>query len=198
MRSRKVKAMNEHRQLRLSLLLEFQGYGLKERLDNSSAKEGGAGLDRRRPTRVHAFGKEHGVIIGVQNHGDFLRTADDLIKLVAMVDSPGVARSSTPVFPRSRPLCRDGEGGTVARHRAVEYRRSIACGVGLHQQRSGATSYEDSVVAPAGASADMGVRWRQGDDGSHLLVLSLLAAWVSERALRSDNHKDGPAAAGHL
>jgi sugar phosphate isomerase/epimerase len=35
-----------------------------------------------------AFGKEHGVIIGVQNHGDFLRTADDLIQLVGMVDSP--------------------------------------------------------------------------------------------------------------
>lgn len=33
-------------------------------------------------------GKEHGVIIGVQNHGDFLRTADDLIKLVGLVDSP--------------------------------------------------------------------------------------------------------------
>jgi sugar phosphate isomerase/epimerase len=35
-----------------------------------------------------AFGKEHGVIIGVQNHGDFLRTADDLLELVGMVDSP--------------------------------------------------------------------------------------------------------------
>lgn len=35
-----------------------------------------------------AFGKEHGVIIGVQNHGDFLRTADDLIRLVGMVESP--------------------------------------------------------------------------------------------------------------
>jgi len=35
-----------------------------------------------------AFGKEHGVIIGVQNHGDFLRTAEDLIKLVDLVDSP--------------------------------------------------------------------------------------------------------------
>ncbi len=35
-----------------------------------------------------AFGKDHGVIIGVQNHGDFLRTADDLLELVGMVDSP--------------------------------------------------------------------------------------------------------------
>lgn len=35
-----------------------------------------------------AFGKDHGVIIGVQNHGDFLRTADDLIVLVGLVDSP--------------------------------------------------------------------------------------------------------------
>jgi len=35
-----------------------------------------------------AFGKEHGVIIGVQNHGDFLRTADDLLKLVGLVNSP--------------------------------------------------------------------------------------------------------------
>lgn len=34
------------------------------------------------------FGKEHGVIIGVQNHGDFLRTSDDLIKLVGLIDSP--------------------------------------------------------------------------------------------------------------
>jgi sugar phosphate isomerase/epimerase len=34
------------------------------------------------------FGKEHGVIIGVQNHGDFLRTSDDLIRLVGLVDSP--------------------------------------------------------------------------------------------------------------
>lgn len=34
------------------------------------------------------FGKEHGVIIGVQNHGDFLRTSADLIKLVGLVDSP--------------------------------------------------------------------------------------------------------------
>jgi len=33
-------------------------------------------------------GKEHGVIIGVQNHGDFLRTSDDLIELVGLVDSP--------------------------------------------------------------------------------------------------------------
>ncbi len=35
-----------------------------------------------------AFAKDHGVIIGVQNHGDFLRTADDLIDLVGLVDSP--------------------------------------------------------------------------------------------------------------
>jgi sugar phosphate isomerase/epimerase len=34
------------------------------------------------------YGKEHGVIIGVQNHGDFLRTSDDLLKLVGLVDSP--------------------------------------------------------------------------------------------------------------
>ena len=34
------------------------------------------------------FGKEHGVIIGVQNHGDFLRTADDLLELVGLVESP--------------------------------------------------------------------------------------------------------------
>jgi sugar phosphate isomerase/epimerase len=35
-----------------------------------------------------AFAKDHGVIIGVQNHGDFLRNAEDLIKLVGLVDSP--------------------------------------------------------------------------------------------------------------
>jgi sugar phosphate isomerase/epimerase len=33
-------------------------------------------------------GKANGVIIGVQNHGDFIRTSDDLLKLVGMVDSP--------------------------------------------------------------------------------------------------------------
>lgn len=32
-------------------------------------------------------GKEHGVIIGVQNHGDFLRTGDNLLKLLNLVDS---------------------------------------------------------------------------------------------------------------
>lgn len=31
---------------------------------------------------------KYGVIIGVQNHGDFLRTADDLISLLRRVDSP--------------------------------------------------------------------------------------------------------------
>lgn len=35
-----------------------------------------------------SYGQEHGVIIGVQNHGDFIRTADDLIELVGLVDSP--------------------------------------------------------------------------------------------------------------
>jgi sugar phosphate isomerase/epimerase len=32
-------------------------------------------------------GKKHGVIIGVQNHGDFLKTGDDLLKLLGRVDS---------------------------------------------------------------------------------------------------------------
>lgn len=31
---------------------------------------------------------KHGVIIGVQNHGDFIKTADDLISLLRRVDSP--------------------------------------------------------------------------------------------------------------
>jgi sugar phosphate isomerase/epimerase len=35
-----------------------------------------------------AHGKRFGVIIGVQNHGDFLRTSDDLIQLVGLVESP--------------------------------------------------------------------------------------------------------------
>lgn len=34
-----------------------------------------------------AYGKKYGVIIGVQNHGDFLKTGDDLLKLVSLVDS---------------------------------------------------------------------------------------------------------------
>ena len=33
-------------------------------------------------------GKRYGVIIGIQNHGDFLRTADDLLSLVGRVNSP--------------------------------------------------------------------------------------------------------------
>jgi len=31
---------------------------------------------------------KYGVIIGVQNHGDFLKTADDLIALIKRIDSP--------------------------------------------------------------------------------------------------------------
>jgi sugar phosphate isomerase/epimerase len=34
-----------------------------------------------------AHGAKHGVIIGVQNHGDFLRTGDNLLKLINLVDS---------------------------------------------------------------------------------------------------------------
>ena len=33
-------------------------------------------------------GARHGVIIGVQNHGDFIKTADDLISLLRRIDSP--------------------------------------------------------------------------------------------------------------
>lgn len=35
-----------------------------------------------------SYGQEHGVLIGVQNHGDFVRTSDDLIQLLDMVGSP--------------------------------------------------------------------------------------------------------------
>lgn len=34
-----------------------------------------------------AYAKQKGVLIGIQNHGDFLKTADETIKLVKMVDS---------------------------------------------------------------------------------------------------------------
>lgn len=34
-----------------------------------------------------AYAKLRGVFIGIQNHGDFLKTADDCIKLIKMVDS---------------------------------------------------------------------------------------------------------------
>lgn len=34
-----------------------------------------------------AHGEKHGVVIGVQNHGDFIRTADDQLKLISMVGS---------------------------------------------------------------------------------------------------------------
>jgi sugar phosphate isomerase/epimerase len=33
------------------------------------------------------YGEKHGVIIGVQNHGDFLQTGDHLLKLISLVDS---------------------------------------------------------------------------------------------------------------
>ena len=33
------------------------------------------------------YGRQHGVLVGVQNHGDMLRTADQTLKLVRMVDS---------------------------------------------------------------------------------------------------------------
>lgn len=32
-------------------------------------------------------GKEHGVLVGIQNHGDFLKTAEQVIQIVKMVDS---------------------------------------------------------------------------------------------------------------
>ncbi len=34
-----------------------------------------------------AHGKKHGVIIGIQNHGDMLKTAEQTIKIIKMVDS---------------------------------------------------------------------------------------------------------------
>jgi sugar phosphate isomerase/epimerase len=39
---------------------------------------------------VAEHGKRFGVIVGVQNHGDFLRTAEQTIKLIEMVDSEWV------------------------------------------------------------------------------------------------------------
>jgi sugar phosphate isomerase/epimerase len=35
-----------------------------------------------------AHGEKYGVIIGVQNHGDFLKTGEHLLKLLGLVDSP--------------------------------------------------------------------------------------------------------------
>ena len=37
-----------------------------------------------------AFGKQHGVVIEIQNHNDFLKTADEVIKLMEMIDSEWV------------------------------------------------------------------------------------------------------------
>ena len=34
-----------------------------------------------------ACGKQHGVLVGIQNHGDFLKTAEQVIQIVKMVDS---------------------------------------------------------------------------------------------------------------
>jgi sugar phosphate isomerase/epimerase len=33
------------------------------------------------------FGQQHGVLVGIQNHADFLQTADEVLKLVKLVDS---------------------------------------------------------------------------------------------------------------
>jgi sugar phosphate isomerase/epimerase len=33
------------------------------------------------------YGKQHGVLVGVQNHGDFLKTAEQVLQIVKMVDS---------------------------------------------------------------------------------------------------------------
>jgi sugar phosphate isomerase/epimerase len=33
------------------------------------------------------YGKQHGVLVGVQNHGDYLKTAEQVIQIVKMVDS---------------------------------------------------------------------------------------------------------------
>ncbi len=33
------------------------------------------------------YGKQHGVIIGLQNHNDFIKTADQLIKIIEMINS---------------------------------------------------------------------------------------------------------------
>ena len=35
-------------------------------------------------------GKKYGVLIGLQNHGDMLKSADDVIKVLQMVDSPWI------------------------------------------------------------------------------------------------------------
>lgn len=37
--------------------------------------------------KVVEYGKQFGVIIGIQNHGDFLKTADETIELLKAVDS---------------------------------------------------------------------------------------------------------------
>jgi sugar phosphate isomerase/epimerase len=34
-----------------------------------------------------AHGQKHGVFIGIQNHGDFLKTSEQVIKIIQMVDS---------------------------------------------------------------------------------------------------------------
>ena len=47
------------------------------------------------------YGKKHGVIIGLQHHDDFLKTADQTIQVVRAVNSVSkawsVSRSSRPV-----------------------------------------------------------------------------------------------------
>jgi len=36
---------------------------------------------------VVEYGKKAGIIIGIQNHGDFLKTANDVIEVITAVDS---------------------------------------------------------------------------------------------------------------
>jgi sugar phosphate isomerase/epimerase len=33
------------------------------------------------------YGQQHGVLVGIQNHADFLQTADEVLKLLKLVDS---------------------------------------------------------------------------------------------------------------
>ena len=61
---------------------------LADRVARGCTRDEVEGVDRRPPANVAEHGKKFGVIIGVQNHGDFLKTSDEHLSLISRVDSP--------------------------------------------------------------------------------------------------------------
>ena len=63
-------------------VLRSRPQGLREQVGRGCPVDGGG------PEAVRAHAEKFGVIIGIQNHGDMLKSADQVIKIIKMVDSP--------------------------------------------------------------------------------------------------------------